>query len=134
MAAEPIIALIIVVHRGCVPIAIVRFRDIGYVNQGDLGITGREAFELRDADLSAELPAHHLYVCQEDSEELLRQTAFRDYLRESPLAAERLSELKMYLARRCGGDRQAYMAGKSAMVQEMTRRAVLEASHRRHVR
>ena len=70
--------------------------------------------------MSARLPPHHLYVCPRESEELKRQVAFRDHLRANPEWVLRLSELKRSLCEQHGADREAYMEGKSAMVQEIT--------------
>lgn len=127
MVAKPIIDIIVVVPGGGLQEAEERLASLGYVHQGDLGIAGREAFDLRAPRPKSTLPAHHLYVCEEASEELLRQRAFRDYLRSNRRAAERLSRLKWHLASQCGSDRQAYIAGKSDMVREITRLA-LQAS------
>ena len=124
MVAKPIIDIIVVVPSSSLPQAIARLQDIGYVHKGDLGISSREAFELVSSEPRAALPAHHLYVCEEASEELLRQRAFRDYLIGNSQEAERLSRLKWALASRCGSDRQAYIAGKSETVREITRSAL----------
>jgi GrpB-like predicted nucleotidyltransferase (UPF0157 family) len=123
MTAKPIIDVIVVVADGALSAAKRLLGELGYRHQRDLGIRGREAFEPTDQGLRSSLPAHHLCLCARESEELTRQVAFRDYLRAHPQWASRLSELKRSLCERCGADRQAYIAGKSAMVQEITRLA-----------
>ena len=128
MIAKPIIDLIIIVPQGGFGKACDKLQEIGYAHQGALGIVGREAFDLRDETLAQALGAHHLYVCETDSAELQRQIAFRDFLRSHPDEALALSQLKWRLAEEYDNDRQAYMAGKSALVQEITCRALASRS------
>jgi len=52
--------------------------SLGYYHKGDLGIKDREAFGY---DEKYEFMTHHLYVCPQDSDELKKHIAFRDYLR-----------------------------------------------------
>ena len=60
LSAKPIIDMDVVVNSHVeVLIAIQRLGSIGYIHQGDLGISGREAFAP-----PAGLPEHHLYVCK----------------------------------------------------------------------
>jgi hypothetical protein len=42
--------------------------NIGYDYLEDQGVTGREAFDLRESGTAD--PEHHLYVCRSDSDEL----------------------------------------------------------------
>jgi GrpB-like predicted nucleotidyltransferase (UPF0157 family) len=127
MVAKPVIDLIVVIDTGTLETVKSLLCELGYRHQGDLGISGREAFELTDRGLSAELPPHHLYVCPTDSEELERQIAFRDYLRANPEWVARLSELKRSLCEQHGDDREAYVDGKSAMVREITSLALRDS-------
>jgi len=120
MTAKPIIDIIVVVECDMFQTVKTLLGELGYRHQGDLGIQGREAFKPEDPDMSGRLPSHHLYVCSRESEELKRQIAFRDYLRAHPEWVSRLSELKRSLCQWHGADREAYMEGKSAMVQEIT--------------
>jgi GrpB-like predicted nucleotidyltransferase (UPF0157 family) len=120
MTAKPIIDIVVVIDCDTFEIAKGLLDELGYRHEGDLGIQGREAFKLEDPILSARLPPHHLYVCPRESEELKKQVAFRDYLRANPEWVLRLSELKRSLSEQHGADREAYMEGKSAMVQEIT--------------
>jgi len=63
-----------------VPLAVERLERAGYRHEGDLGVSGREAFEL-----PAGAPGHHLYVLPAGGEELRRYLlAFRDYPRARP--------------------------------------------------
>jgi len=126
MIAKPIIDITIVINGSRFGEIKERLAQLGYVHEGDKGIPGREAFDLRDAELRSMLPAHHLYVCAEDSHELKRHLAFRDFLRANRSYAGELSRLKWSLAEEHENDRQAYMDGKAALVQEITEMALRE--------
>ncbi len=87
LAAKPIIDIDMVIDsRDVLPEAIEALSGVGYFHQGDLGISGREAFGRESDDVprggSARFwPAHHLYLCDKDNRELQRHIAFRDFLR-----------------------------------------------------
>jgi len=61
---KPIIDIDVVKSAAGVPKAIKALEEAGYKHLGDLGITGREAFES-----PTDLPAHHLYVVVPGSRE-----------------------------------------------------------------
>lgn len=128
MVAKPIIDLDIVIPSG--PGALVAIKQklepMGYVYEGDLGIAGREAFDLVDEERRAQLPRHHLYVCARDSAELRRHLAFRDYLCRHPEQAAELGQLKWALAERYENDKDAYIDGKASLVQSILERALAE--------
>ena len=124
MRAKPIIDLDIVIPAGGFPHAKARLERLGYVHQGDLGLAGREAFDLADAQTRLRLPEHHLYVCEEGGHELRKHLAYREYMRRHPECRDRLNALKVELCHAHGNDRQAYIEGKSAMVEEITRLAL----------
>ena len=124
MVAKPIIDIDVVIADGRFDEVKARLATLGYVHEGDKGIPGREAFDLRDEALLSALPAHHLYVCPQGGAELQRHLAFRDFLRRSPHYVEWLSNLKWSLAETHHNDRQAYMDGKAALVQQITELAL----------
>jgi GrpB-like predicted nucleotidyltransferase (UPF0157 family) len=126
MAAKPIIDIDVVIEANEFEKVKELLQELGYCHNGDQGIPGREAFKLEDAELAAMLPAHHLYVCAKEAAELQRHRAFRNFLCAHPDWVERLSALKQTLCDQYGDDREAYMAGKDAMVKEITRLALLE--------
>lgn len=112
LPAKPVIDIDVVIpSRAELPDAIARLAAIGYTHQGDLGITSRESFRQPDGT-----PRHNLYVCAEDSPELRRHLAFRDYLRTHPDDARRYAELKRELAARHVADIDAYVDGKAEFV------------------
>ena len=122
LAAKPIVDMDVVVPtQADVQIAIQRLATIGYVHEGDLGATGREAFIPPNA-----VPWHHLYVCTVENVEYKRHIMFRNYLRNHPEDAKMYGDLKLKLAKQFQNDRAAYTNGKSAFVNEILKRARLE--------
>ncbi|BDR54400.1 hypothetical protein KIMH_05110 [Bombiscardovia apis] len=91
---------------------------LGYKDEGDLGIEGREAFAY---DELPGLMAHHLYACPQDSAELKRHLTFRDYLREHPQAVEEYSQAKREAAQRFPDDIDNYIAYKSPAIEKLYR-------------
>ncbi len=119
LPAKPIIDIDVVIpSRADLPDAIRRLATLGYEHQGNGGIPSREAFQP-----PAGTVYHHLYVCAEDSPELRRQLAFRDYLRAHPEAARQYGELKRVLAARHVTDIDGYVNGKTEFVQSILRKA-----------
>jgi GrpB-like predicted nucleotidyltransferase (UPF0157 family) len=116
LAAKPIIDIDVVVKQADVPIAIKALEGIGYIHEGNLGIEGREAFAYEGKE---HLQTHHLYVCSEDSTELRRHIAFRDYLRKHPEAVEKYSQVKIEGAKRFPEDIEGYIEYKSPVIEEI---------------
>ncbi len=120
LPAKPIVDIDVVIPtRTDLPDAITRLAALGYEHEGDGGIPSREAFKP-----PANTVYHHLYVCAEDSPELRRQLAFRDYLRAHPDAAWQYGELKRELAARHVSDIDAYVEGKTAFVEAVLAKAL----------
>lgn len=126
MVAKPNIDIDIVIAAEDLLTVIEGLDALGYLHQGDLGIPKREAFDLRDAQIKASLPAHHLYVCEAGAYELRKHLLFRDFMKQHPEWRERLNRLKLELCMAHSNDRQAYIDGKAGMVQEITRLAMPE--------
>ncbi len=115
LAGKPVVDIDAVVPSAeHVPLAVERLERAGYRHEGDLGISGREAFEPPTGT-----PWHHLYVLPADSEELRRHLAFRDHLRAHPEAAIDYAALKREAARRFGGNRRAYTEAKEDFVERV---------------
>lgn len=95
MSAKPIIDIDIVVDdmenfeaiKG-------RLSRLGYTHVGDLGITGREVFNL---DYEHKIP-HHLYLCSSDSGAYRNHILLKKHLTENPDAFKRYNDLKLGLA------------------------------------
>ena len=118
-AAKPIIDIdVVLMSAEDVPRAIRALEQAGYKHLGDLGITGREAFES-----PADLPAHHLYVVVVGGREHTRHVRFRDYLRSHPNETKRYSALKKSLAQEFRNEREAYTEAKTAFIVTILQRA-----------
>jgi GrpB-like predicted nucleotidyltransferase (UPF0157 family) len=120
MTAKPIIDLDIVVDRADLAEVRERLGGIGYFHQGDLGIPGREAFDLAAGSDRDSLPRHNPYVCFPDGPELRKHLAFREFLRAHPAWVAKLSAHKVRLCELHNNDREQYIAGKADMVREIT--------------
>jgi len=117
LAAKPVIdSDIVIASRADLPATVTALQTIAYTHRGDLGIPTREAFRYEG---DGDFPAHHLYVCAQDSPELRRHLAFRDYLRLHPDEARACNDLKKDLARRFPHDIDAYIEGKSEFIQRI---------------
>jgi GrpB-like predicted nucleotidyltransferase (UPF0157 family) len=121
MIAKPIIDLIIVIESERWEEMKSLLEERGYYYRGNQGIADREVFRLKD---ESGKPFHHLYVCPENSLELKKETAFREYLKTHKADAERLSALKWSLAEKFDNDREKYMDGKAALCEEITEKAM----------
>lgn len=117
LAAKPVVDIDVIIRDYSVFDAVVsRLSGIGYTHEGDLGIPEREAFGY---DSKPHLRRHHLYVCPENSKELHRHIAFRDYLRTHPEAAQRYGEVKLRAAELYPEDIDQYIAYKSPCIEEI---------------
>jgi GrpB-like predicted nucleotidyltransferase (UPF0157 family) len=131
LAAKPIIDMdAVIADLSLLPQAISALHELGYEYQGDLGVAGRYAFKWTAGDVprdgsGRQWQNHHLYVCPQDSPELARHTAFRDYLRGHLVRAEAYAALKRSLAERFPYDIDAYIEGKSAFIEAALREAAL---------
>ena len=124
MMAKPIIDIDIVITQGTFSKVKERLEALGYIHRGDLGVAKREAFGLVDGEAKARLPEHHLYVCEKGVHELRKHLAFRDFMRHHPEWRERLNRIKRELCVKHNNDLQAYIDGKAATVEEITKLAM----------
>ena len=117
LSAKPIIDIDVVIEDYAVLGDVVSaLGEIGYQHEGNLGIIGREAFKY---DGKEHLRKHHLYVCPEDSPELKRHIAFRDYLRTHPDAVREYSHIKEEGAKQYPYDIERYIAHKSPFIEKV---------------
>ena len=114
LAAKPVIDIDVVVKATDLRKAIEALETIGYTHEGNLGIEGREAFAYEGKE---HLLTHHLYVCPEDSAELKRHLAFRDYLRSHPDAREKYGNIKLEAAKLYPDDIDKYIEHKSPVIE-----------------
>ncbi|TGN65652.1 GrpB family protein [Nocardioides eburneiflavus] len=117
LAAKPILDVDVIVDPGDVPAALAALESVGYVHRGDLGVAGREAFRAPDE------PRRNVYVCTAGTPNVRNHLAVRDVLRRRADLREAYGAVKRALAADPDMDIDTYLAGKSAVLQE-----VLEAS------
>lgn len=114
LSAKPIIDLDVVIRDASVLEAVIAaLGTIGYIYEGDQGIPGREAFKYEGKE---HLRSHHLYVCPQESPELKRHTAFRDYLRSHPETVREYSRVKEEGAALYPHDIDRYIEHKSPFI------------------
>ncbi|WP_299928518.1 GrpB family protein [uncultured Nocardioides sp.] len=117
LAAKPVLDVDVIVDAHDVPQAIAALEGVGYVHRGDLGVTGREAFHAPDG------PRRNVYVCVAGTANVRNHLAVRDVLRSRDDLREAYAAVKRALAANPAMDIDTYLAGKSAVLQQ-----VLEAS------
>lgn len=117
LSAKPIIDIDVVIKdETYLKVVISALEKMGYQHEGNLGIVGREAFKY---DGKEHLKKHHLYVCPQDSLELKRHIAFRDYLRAHPDAILEYSLIKEEGAKRYPDDIEGYIAYKAPFIEKI---------------
>lgn len=117
LAAKPILDVDVIVDADEVPDAVAALESVGYVHRGDLGVTDREAFRAPGP------PARNVYICTAGTTAVRNHLAVRDVLRARDDLREAYAAVKRSLADDPGMDIDTYLAGKSAVLQQ-----VLEAS------
>ncbi|MCI1982841.1 MAG: GrpB family protein [Oscillospiraceae bacterium] len=121
--AKPVIDIDVVIpDNRFLPQVIDKLKNIGYHYEGNLGIEGREAFRY---DYKPEFMLHHLYVCPQNSKELKRHLAFRDFLRTHPDAVAAYSQVKREGAALFPENIDAYIQYKSPVIEKIYRRCGL---------
>ncbi len=117
--AKPIIDLdVVVLDDAAAGAAVKALAAAGWQHQGNLGITGREAF-LPPPDAVY----HHLYTVVAGSQPHRDHIDLRDFLRTHPVQAARYGSLKHRLAVLLDTDRSAYSDGKAEMISDLLRQA-----------
>lgn len=119
LAAKPILDVDVIVDATDVDAAVAALQSVGYVHRGDLGVPGREAFHAPGP------PRRNVYVCTAGTAGVRNHLAVRDVLRSRADLREAYAAAKLALAADPGMDIDTYIAGKSAVLQQ-----VLEASGR----
>ena len=117
MSAKPCIDIdVVIADRAVLDTVISKLSCIGYIHEGDLGISGREAFKYSE---KPHLMKHHLYVCAQDCAELKRHVAFRDFLLDNPDAVKKYSAIKETAAQLFPNDIDKYIEYKSPCIEEL---------------
>ena len=128
LAAKPILDIDIIVQRRTMTSAITALERAGYVHHGDLGLTDREAFEAPDED-----PARNVYLCVADTLHVRNHLAVRDTLRRHLDLRNRYGQVKLALARELGMRIDRYLAGKSAILQDILALSDLTAQEKQTI-
>lgn len=119
LSAKPIIDIDVVINDySNLDVVVSALERIGCQYEGNLGIAGREAFKYEGKD---HLQKHHVYVCPQDSDELKRHIAFRDYLRSHPEAVREYSLIKEEGAKLYPYDIEKYIEYKSPFIEKIYR-------------
>jgi GrpB-like predicted nucleotidyltransferase (UPF0157 family)/ubiquinone/menaquinone biosynthesis C-methylase UbiE len=117
LAAKPVIDLDLVIPSMQVFEVISHaLAQLGYHYDGNKGVPGRESFSYTDLP---GLMQHHLYVCPQDSPELMRHLKFRDYLRAHSTARAAYGDLKKLAAAHHPHDIDAYLEEKGVLIAEI---------------
>lgn len=122
--AKPVLDLLLVVQDlAALDTKQPRMEALGYEALGEFGIPGRRYF--RRDNLSGER-THQVHVFENDSPQIKRHLAFRDYLINRPETAQEYSDLKRELAAKHPEDIELYMDGKDEFIQEIDMRTAQE--------
>ncbi|HEV2797394.1 MAG TPA: GrpB family protein [Nocardioides sp.] len=113
LAAKPILDIDVVVDATEVPAAVAALEAVGYVHRGDRGVAGRAAFHAPDE------PRRHVYVCTAGTTNVRNHLAVRDVLRTRDDLRDAYAAVKIALAADPDMDIETYVAGKSAVLQQV---------------
>ena len=110
LSSEPIIDIDVVVKdESDLQTAIYVLKELGYRHLGNDEVLGRDVFAYEGI---MDLPEHHLFVCDSDSDELKRHLALRDYLRSHPEEVREFCRIKEEGALRYPNDKVSYAEAK----------------------
>ncbi|MCA0170912.1 GrpB family protein [Bacillus sp. RAR_GA_16] len=121
LGAKPILDIDLVIKSDDdLPAVSKGLQKIGYFHQEEWSYEGREAFGRKDQFTPwdgnhTNWMDHHVYVCTQDSKELARHLAFRDYLRSDPDAVAKYDRVKRNLAN-MAKNRADYTMGKTNFI------------------
>ncbi len=87
--------------------------ELGYTFRGENGIPGRHYFR------KGSPRTHHLHMFARNSQEWQQHILFRDYLRAHAAQRDSYAELKTALAKRYPENREQYLEGKAAFIQNI---------------
>lgn len=115
--AKPILDIDIVVSNSEMSKGVIdRLETVGYIHQGDMGISGREAMKYDKDNNPFEWMEHHLYVILSGCESLENHMMLRRHLRNNPEAVKAYSQIKLDLAKVHPNDIDSYVEGKSELI------------------
>jgi len=111
--AKPIIDIMPVVKNlNTVDALNVEFEKLGYTCMGEYGIAGRRYYWRSPIDRT-----HHIHLFAQNSPEIVRHLAFRDFMISHPDYAQAYSLIKQNLAKVFSQDIENYVNGKASFIQ-----------------
>jgi len=120
MKAKPEIDLLIIIKDisdiDAVSTAMV---NLGYDVRGECGIEGRYYYSKN----TERIRTHKVHVCELSHENVRRQIAFRDYMRDHPREAREYQSLKSELAETNTTGMEEYLEGKREYIEGIIRTA-----------
>ena len=120
--AKPIIDFLIEVKElNLVTTKTAKMKALGYEAMGEFGLIGRRYFRKEN---SFGVRTHHVHIYEQNSSEVQRHLAFRDYMIAHPQDAEKYSLLKQELAKKYPTDIESYMDGKDEFIRSMEKKAI----------
>ena len=121
LAAKPIIDFLVIVEEiEKVDLLQWEFERIGYEYMGEFGLSGRRYLQKGPIKRT-----HHVHIYQFDNtQEILRHLAFRNYLRENPAIVTTYGTLKKQLAQAHPDSIDKYMDGKDAFIKKIEKEAL----------
>jgi GrpB-like predicted nucleotidyltransferase (UPF0157 family) len=125
LAAKPVLDIDVIVAQNDVDAAITALEAIGYQSQGDLGVPGRHSLQAPDDD-----PRRNVYLCEEGCLSVRNHLAVREILRGNRELRDEYAAVKLDLAARELASIDAYIAGKSAVLQKILAEAGLSQTER----
>jgi GrpB-like predicted nucleotidyltransferase (UPF0157 family) len=114
LRAKPVIDVDVVVARPSLAGALGALGALGYTYVGEQGVTDRHALRAPDDGVP-----RHVYVCLEGSVALRNHLLVRDALRQDAALRDEYARVKEDLARRDLPDMDAYVAGKTPVLQRI---------------
>jgi len=98
---------------------------LGYTYRGEMGITGRHAFSAKGSTIAF---AHHLYICDPQSNAFRNHISLRDFLRSNLEARDQYAKLKRQLAESNAYNMDGYVQGKTAFITRILATAGFDSS------
>lgn len=114
LASKPVIDILIEIENvDDIDAYNTKMNEIGYIAQGELGISGRRFFQK-----GGDCRSHHVHAFSVGDSNVLRHIAFRDYLRNHPKIAEEYATIKRVAAATSENYIDRYLQGKEEFVKE----------------
>ncbi|MGH7554413.1 MAG: GrpB family protein [Longimicrobiales bacterium] len=113
LTAKPILDIAVGIPDSAdVPASIARLQHLGYEYRGDAGADGGHVLVRANGDVRT----HHVHVVELEGKQWRAYLAFRDLLRNDPLARQMYAAAKQELALRFADDRKSYTKAKDELV------------------